>query len=144
MCASNSTNQQDNWPAIPPYKTGPRGRCPRCGEGKLFNGFLTMRSSCDNCGLDYSFADPADGPAFFVICFGCVPSFAMAMWIELAYQAPYWVHLFTSLPFLLLTCIPPLRPLKGWMVASEYFYKAGEGKIDNEGKFENVKLDEIP
>lgn len=68
----------------------------------------------------------------------------MAMWIELAYQAPYWVHLFTSLPFLLLTCIPPLRPLKGWMVASEYFYKAGEGKIDNTPKFESAKLEKTP
>lgn len=129
MCTTQTGDTEKSWPAIEPYKTGPLGRCPRCGEGKLFKGFLTLAPSCDNCGLDYSFADPADGPAFFVICFGCVPSFAMAMWIELAHQAPYWVHLVTSLPFLILTCVPPLRPLKGWLVASEYFYKAGEGKL---------------
>ena len=46
---------------------GLRCRCPRCGEGKLFKGFLTVAKSCDRCGLDYSFADPADGPAFFVM-----------------------------------------------------------------------------
>ncbi|MDE1992783.1 MAG: DUF983 domain-containing protein, partial [Rhizobiaceae bacterium] len=44
-------------------------------------------------------------------------------------QVPYWVHAFTTLPFMLLTCIPPLRPLKGWLVASQYFYKAEEGKL---------------
>ena len=46
----------------------------------------------------------------------------------MAFQAPYWVHLITTLPFLLLTCIPPLRPLKGWLVASQYYYKAEEGQ----------------
>jgi uncharacterized protein (DUF983 family) len=114
---------------LPPFQTGIRGRCPRCGQGHLFKGFLTLRPDCEVCGLDYAFADPADGPAFFVICFGCVPSVALAVWIEVAWQAPYWVHLFTSLPFMLLTCIPPLRPLKGWLVASQYFYKAQEGEL---------------
>lgn len=117
------------WPAQSPAHVGVRGRCPRCGQGHLFKGFLTLAPSCEVCGLDYSFADPADGPAFFVICFACVPSVAFAMWLEIAYTAPYWVHLFTTLPLLLLTCIPPLRPLKGWLVASQYIYKAEEGRL---------------
>ncbi|MDH4439084.1 MAG: DUF983 domain-containing protein, partial [Rhizobium sp.] len=45
---------------------------------------------------------------------------------------PYWVHLLTTIPFMMLTCVLPLRPLKGWLVASQYFYKAEEGKIDRE------------
>ncbi|HEX2146360.1 MAG TPA: DUF983 domain-containing protein, partial [Pseudorhizobium sp.] len=77
---------------------------------------------------------PADGPAFFVICFACVPSVALAVWIEVVFQPPFWVHLLTSLPFMLLTCIPPLRPLKGWLVASQYFYKAEQGKWDQSGR----------
>ncbi|PZM14770.1 DUF983 domain-containing protein [Rhizobium tubonense] len=122
-------SSDDTWPPLPPVQTGIRGRCPRCGQGHLFSGFLTLRPSCEVCGLDYSFADPADGPAFFVICFACIPSVALALWIEVAFNAPYWVHIFTTLPFMLLTCIPPLRPLKGWLVASQYFYKAEEGKL---------------
>ncbi|WP_421709230.1 DUF983 domain-containing protein [Algihabitans sp.] len=117
------------WPRLSPVHTGIRGRCPRCGQGRLFQGFLSLRESCDVCGLDYGFADPADGPAFFVICFGCVPSVVLAILIEIQFSAPYWVHLVTSLPFMLLTCIPPLRPLKGWLVASQYFYKAREGRL---------------
>ena len=97
--------------------------------GHLFQGFLTLRKECEVCHLDYSFADPADGPAFFVICFGCVPSVALALWLEVEFHAPYWVHLVTTLPFTLLTCIPLLRPLKGWLVASQYFYKAEEGRL---------------
>lgn len=118
----------EHWPRLSPLSTGLRGRCPRCGEGHLFNGFLTIAPSCEVCGLDYSFADPADGPAFFVMCFACVPAVLFAIWLEVAYQAPYWVHLVTTLPLLLLTCIPPLRPLKGWLVASQYYYKAEEGR----------------
>jgi len=128
-----------SWPAISPLRTGLRGRCPRCGEGHLFQGFLTLRANCEVCGLDYSYADPADGPAFFVICFACVPSVILALWIEAAYAAPYWVHLFTSLPFMLLTCIPPLRPLKGWLVASQFFYKAEEARFGSPAEGAGVK-----
>jgi len=117
------------WPPLSPMETGIRGRCPRCGQGHLFKGFLTMRPSCEACGLDYSFADPADGPAFFVICFACVPSVFLGVWLEVQFQAAWWVHLLVTLPFMALTCIPPLRPLKGWLVASQYFYKAEEGKL---------------
>lgn len=118
-----------DWPALPPLHTGIRGRCPRCGEGHLFQGFLTLRPGCEVCGLDYSFADPADGPAFFVICFACVPSVVLALWIEAQFGPPYWVHLLTTLPFMLLTCVPPLRPLKGWLVASQFFFKAEEARF---------------
>lgn len=124
-----TSDTHSHWPAQSPAHVGVRGRCPRCGQGHLFKGFLTLAPSCEVCGLDYSFADPADGPAFFVICFACVPSVAFAMWLEIAHTAPYWVHLFTTLPLLLLTCIPPLRPLKGWLVASQYIYKAQEGRL---------------
>ncbi len=118
-----------SWPQLSPLSTGIRGRCPRCGQGRLFAGFLKLAARCDVCGLNYGFADPADGPAFFVICFACIPAVAFAVWLEVEYQAPYWVHLFTSLPLLLLTCIPPLRPIKGWLVASQYVYKAEEGHL---------------
>ncbi|RMX61858.1 Uncharacterized protein SADFL11_00041200 [Roseibium alexandrii DFL-11] len=101
---------QHQWPKLPPVQTGIRGRCPRCGEGKIFDGFLTMAKGCKVCGLDYSFADPADGPALFVICFGCIPAVAFGIWLEIAFTAPYWVHLITTLPLILLTCIHDAAP----------------------------------
>jgi len=112
-----------------PVRTGIRGRCPRCGVGHLFDGFLKLRDRCDQCGLSYDFADPADGPAFFVICFGCVPAVVFALMVQIKFEPPAWVHLVTSLPFMLATCILPLRPLKGWLVCSQYYFKAGEGRL---------------
>ena len=117
------------WPRIDPLRAGVFGRCPRCGKGHIFAGFLKMRDGCEVCGLDYSFADPADGPAFFVLCFACVPSVILTLWIELHFSPPFWVHLLTSFPFLLATCLLPLRPLKGWLVASQYYFKARQGRL---------------
>jgi uncharacterized protein (DUF983 family) len=120
---------QEGWPRLDPYRTGIRGRCPRCGKGHLFAGFLKLRGSCDHCGLSYGFADPADGPAFFVICFGCIPAVTFALLLQIKFDPPAWVHFVTSLPFLLVTCLLPLRPLKGWLICSQFFFKAREGRI---------------
>src|SRR5918995_1840253 len=68
-----------------------RSACPRCGKGMLFQGFLTLAKRCNLCGLDYSFADPADGPAFFVMMTMAFPITALGIWIELAFEPPVWV-----------------------------------------------------
>ena len=122
-------DRAEAWPRLSPVQTGIRGRCPRCGQGHLFSGFLTLAPGCEVCGLSYDFADPADGPAFFVITFGCVPAVVFALMLEIWAEPPAWVHLVTSLPFLLVTCVLPLRPLKGWLVCSQFFYTAREGRI---------------
>jgi len=115
-----------------PALTGILGRCPRCQEGHLFSGWLKLAPRCEVCGLDYSFADPADGPAFFSMTAVAFPALAFALWIQLTYEPPYWVHLFTTLPLTIGACVLLLRPLKGWLVCSQYFHKAEEGSIDRE------------
>lgn len=117
------------WPPLSPVQTGLRGKCPRCGQGHIFDGFLKMRQSCEVCGLDYSYADPADGPAIFVQLFACVPGVVFMIALELLFNPPIWVHLFVSLPMVVLSTVAPLRPLKGWLVASQFFFEAREGQI---------------
>ena len=106
-----------------------RAACPRCGKGRLFNGFLTIRPKCEVCGLDFSFADTADGPAFFAMMGMAVPVTAFALWLEFTYDPPTWVHLVTTLPLLLVLCILPLRFLKGGLAASQYVNKAEETRF---------------
>ncbi|MDH6232327.1 uncharacterized protein (DUF983 family) [Mesorhizobium soli] len=119
-------------PTENPMLTGSLGRCPRCQKGHLFRGFLTLAPRCEVCGLDYSFADPADGPAFFAMTIVAVPALGFALWLQLTYEPPIWVHLLTTLPLTLAACLLLLRPLKGWLVCSQYFHKAAEGSIDYE------------
>lgn len=116
-----------------PIVSGIRCRCPRCGEGKLFSGFLTVAKECDVCGLDYSFADPADGPAFFVMTAVGMVVIAVFTWVEVAYHPPLWVHMITVFPALIIGCLGALRPVKSWMVASQFFHKAEEAKFSSLG-----------
>ena len=106
-----------------------RSRCPRCGRGRLFDGFLSLAKRCNVCGLDFSFADPADGPAFFSIMGMAVPATAFALWLEFTYQPPVWVHAVLTLPVVFVLCTVPLRFLKGALVASQYFHKAEEARF---------------
>jgi len=102
-------------------------RCPRCGEGKLFSGFLRLAKRCDRCGLDFSFADPADGPAFFVMTGVGIVVIAIWAWAVIAWNPPLWVQFATVFPALLVGCLGTLRPVKAWLVAEQYIHKASEG-----------------
>ena len=103
--------------------------CPACGKGKLLRGFLALAPRCDVCGLDYSFADAADGPAFFVMSIsGFLVVFA-ALAVEVLYQPPFWVHALLWLPLILITTLLPLRPIKGLLIALQYHHKAEPGRL---------------
>jgi uncharacterized protein (DUF983 family) len=118
-----------HYPPLAPMLTGVRGRCPRCGQGKLFSGYLKLAPRCDVCDLDFAFADPADGPAFFALTIMSFPILGFIWWLDATFVPPWWVHAVVSLPILILACVLPLRPLKGWLVCSQYFHKAEEGRL---------------
>lgn len=107
-------------------RCGWKGLCPRCGKGHMFRKWLKVADRCEVCGLNFDFAAPDDGPAFFSLCFVAFPLTFLAVWMQAAYEPPFWVHLFTSLPLLLAGCILPLHPIKGWLVASQYVNNAQE------------------
>lgn len=103
--------------------------CPRCGRGKLFDGFLQVRPRCDACGLDYSFADSGDGPAVFIMFIAGFIVVGAAVVTEAIYHPPYWVHAVLWLPLILLVTLGPLRPMKGLMIAVQYHNKAAESRF---------------
>ncbi|MGE3302883.1 MAG: DUF983 domain-containing protein [Hyphomonadaceae bacterium] len=114
---------------LSPMRTGVRGRCPRCGEGKLFRSFLRLAPACEACGLDFGFADPADGPAFFVMSVTSFLAVGVAFVLQAALESPMWVILTASAAVIVGVSLALLTPIKGWLVNSQYFYKAGEGVL---------------
>ncbi|VWX54498.1 DUF983 domain-containing protein [Novosphingobium sp. 9U] len=114
----------DKWRWI--IRCGWKGLCPRCGEGRMFRKWLKLADKCNVCGLDFRFASPDDGPAFFSLCIIAFPLIFFVVWLQVKYDPPFWVHLLTSFPLLGIGCILPLQPLKGWLVASQYVNKAQE------------------
>ena len=104
--------------------------CPRCGDGKLFKGFIGLRPRCDACGLDYDFADAGDGPAVFVMLGGGALVVALALWTEANYEPPFWVHALIFLPLALFVCLGLLRPLKAALIHQQYRTKAEQARIE--------------
>ena len=100
----------------------------RAAAKALFQGFLRLRPRCEHCGLDFSFADSADGPAFFVMFFAGFIVAGSALAVEMLYPPPYWVHALLWAPLILITTLVPLRPMKGLLIALQYHHKAAEGR----------------
>jgi uncharacterized protein (DUF983 family) len=113
---------------VSPYAAGLLGKCPRCGKGHMFEGFLRLAKRCDVCGLDLAWADSGDGPAVFVMTIAGFIVVGAALWVEVAYEPPYWVHIAIFLPLTAIVCAGLLRPTKGLLVALQYFNKAEEGR----------------
>jgi uncharacterized protein (DUF983 family) len=102
--------------------------CPRCGNGRLFDGFLKLRPSCQSCGLSYDFAGADDGPAVFVILGAGAVMAGLVLWTEVTYAPPLWVHAVVFLPLTLVVCLGMLRPLKAVLVHRQYATRAAEGR----------------
>jgi uncharacterized protein (DUF983 family) len=113
------------------FVAGLTGKCPRCGNGKLFAGFLGLASHCNKCGLDFGFADSGDGPAWFVSFIASLIVLGAAFWAELRYEPPYWVYVVVFLPLTLIACLGLLRPAKGLLIALQYYNKAEEGRLSD-------------
>ncbi len=113
--------------------TGLRCRCPRCGRGKLFRGFLKLAPDCDSCGLAFDFADPADGPAFFVMSGVGIAVIAVWAWSAVAFHPPIWLQFAAVFPALIAGCLGTLRPVKAWLVAEQYVHKAEEARWSSIG-----------
>ncbi|WP_372623654.1 DUF983 domain-containing protein [Falsiroseomonas sp.] len=104
------------WTAI---SRGARNRCPVCGEGHVFTGYLTV-TDCEVCGARLGRLRADDAPPYFTILLTGHLLVPPVLWIEKAYQPPMWLHMAVWLPLFALACILLLRPIKGavvgWMV----------------------------
>jgi uncharacterized protein (DUF983 family) len=100
--------------------TGVRGTCPRCGQGKLFAGYLTVADKCDRCGLEYDFADAGDGAAWFVMLVAGTLATIGVLFVELTWQPPYWVHAIVAIPLAVLLPLALLRPAKGMLINRQF------------------------
>jgi uncharacterized protein (DUF983 family) len=46
---------------------GAKGRCPACGKGKLYHGFLKVSDQCPSCGTELSHHRADDAPPYFTM-----------------------------------------------------------------------------
>lgn len=116
--------------AANPFIAGLRGRCPRCGQGALFSGFLQFAPACAACGLDYSGEDAGDGPAVFIIFIAGAILVPLALVVERVFTPPLWAHALIWTPLTLLICLGLLRPFRATLFALQHHNAAREARLD--------------
>ena len=109
--------KRDLWTAM---RRGFRGRCPRCGEGKLFRAFLKVDDHCANCGQDFSGHRADDLPAYLVIIIVGHIVVPLALMIETNYSPPVALQLAVYLPITFIASLALLQPVKGAVVGVQW------------------------
>jgi uncharacterized protein (DUF983 family) len=110
-------DKRDIWVSM---KRGFRGRCPRCGVGRLFRAFLKVDDVCPACGLDLTPQRADDLPAYLVIVIVGHVVVLTALWIETDYSPPVWLQLAVYLPFTSIASLVLLQPVKGAVVGMQW------------------------
>src|SRR5687768_4747789 len=95
---------------------GAIGRCPACGEGWLFAGYLPLAPECSVCPAPFGAIRADDAPPYFTIFLAGHLLVPGVLWVEKAYQPPIWLHMAVWLPLFAILCTLLLRPVKGAVV----------------------------
>jgi uncharacterized protein (DUF983 family) len=111
------------YPPVSPVAAALRCRCPRCGEGKLYDGLLSVAPVCARCGLDLRAQDAGDGPAVFVVLILGAVTVGLAIAVEIAFAPPLWLHAVLWTPVVVGGAILLLRPLKAGLIALQYRHR---------------------
>lgn len=101
-------------------------RCPRCGQGRLYDGVLAIRPACESCGLDLRAADTGDGAAALVILVLGFIVVGLAFWVEFRFEPPLWLHAILWPVVTLALALPMIRVLKAALVALQFRHRASE------------------
>lgn len=108
------------------FTAGLKGRCPNCGKGPLFRGFLAVRTRCEVCEADLSAQDSGDGPAAFIILIVGAVVVGAAGITEVMVQPPVWVHLLLWLPLTVIGVLALMRPFKGGMIGLQWKHRRAD------------------
>ena len=111
---------------VSPFVAGLRCRCPRCGEGRLYNGVLQVAERCGVCGLDLKQADSGDGPAVFIILILGAIVVPLAFTLETAASPPLWLHALIWPVVIVGGAVALLRPAKALLIALQFKHKAAD------------------
>lgn len=115
----------------PPFLAGVRSRCPQCGQGKLYAGYLKFAARCDVCGADFASADPGDGPAVFVILVVGAIVAPLLIILQFGLELPGWIAITVTMAAAVALCLALLPPFKAVLFALQWKHKAREASADD-------------
>lgn len=118
--------QGDAGSGVSPWVAGPLCRCPQCGAGPVFSGYLRIAERCSKCGADFSVADAGDGPAVFVIFIAGAIAVPFLFILQFALHAPDWLAISATMVLTVALCLAMLPPFKSTLFALQWAHKARE------------------
>ncbi len=104
------------WPQPPlpvALARGALGRCPACGESRLFTGFLRVAPACPECHAPLGEVPADDAPPYFTIFIVAHVVIGLLVLVEQLWAPPLWLYAATFLPFTLVLTLALMRPVKG-------------------------------
>jgi len=120
------------WTAI---KRGMLGRCPHCGEGKLFHAFTKPVDKCSVCGEELHHHRADDLPAYLVIVIVGHIVVGAFMGVEATSTLTLWQHALIWVPLTITLAVALLQPVKGAVIGLQWaLYMHGFG--DEKDEFE--------
>ncbi len=111
------------------------GRCPHCGEGRIFRAFLKVADHCNSCGEPLHQQRADDAPAYFVILIVGHIVVPLALYLEMGFSPSYWVHAALWLPLTLALGLGLLQPIKGAIVGWQWAHRMHGFDRDSEAEF---------
>lgn len=114
-----------------PFLTGLKSRCPQCGEGELYAGYLKFRDRCRVCGADFKAADAGDGPAVFVILIVGAIVAPLLIILQYGLKLPGWAVLGVTFAAAIGLCLALLPPFKAILFALQWKHKAREATLED-------------
>jgi len=101
-------------------RRGLAARCPACGKGHLFNGYLRVNDNCPACGEDLSHHRADDAPPYFTILIVGHFLVGLVLTVEKLWAPPLWIQLSIWLPLTVIMSLALLRPIKGAIVGLQW------------------------
>ena len=98
------------WPAV---RLGLRNRCPFCGVGRVFAGYLRVVPECAHCGAQLGRLRADDAPPYFTIFIVGHLFIPPVLMIERIYEPPMWIQMVVWVPLFAIATTLLLRPVKG-------------------------------
>lgn len=99
---------------------GARQRCPACGEGRIFDRFLSVSGSCPSCGEELHHQRADDAPPYFTMFIVGHIIVAAVMYVEKAYAPELWVHGLIWTPSILVLSLWLLPRVKGALIGLQW------------------------
>ncbi len=106
-------------------------RCPQCGQGEVFQGYLKFRDTCRACSADFRAADAGDGPAVFVILIVGAIVAPLLFILQFGLDLPGWLALTLTMVAAIALCLALLPPFKSVLFALQWKHKAREATFED-------------